>query len=97
MKIIFIIIAILILAIVVLALIIKSQNKKLKQKDAQITNLIENGKNQEIRINTITGELEIEKRHNKELAKKLADISCMSIDDVLAQLQNNDSHRKDNL
>ena len=97
MKIIFIIIAILILAIVILALIIKLQNKKLKQKDAQITNLIENGKNQEIRINTITGELEIERKHNKELAKKLANISCMSIDDVLAQLQNNDSYRKDNL
>lgn len=89
MKIMFIIIAILLLVIVVLALIIKSKNKKLKQKDAQITNLIENGKNQEIRINTIMGELEIEKKHKNELAKKLADISCMSIDDVLHQLQNN--------
>ena len=91
MKVLLIVIAILILTIVVLALIIKSQNNKLKQKDAQITNLIENGKNQEIRINTITGELEIEKQHNKELAKKLADISCMSIDDVLQQLQKHNS------
>jgi len=33
-------------------------------------------------------ENKIEKEHNKELAKKLADISCMSIDDVLSQLQN---------
>ena len=89
MKILLIIIAILLISILILSLIIKSQNKKLKQKDAQITNLIENGKNQEIRINTITGELEIEKKHNKELAKKLADIGCMSIDDVLHQLQNN--------
>ena len=91
MKVLLIVIAILILAIVVLALIIKSQNKKLKQKDVQITNLIENGRNQEIRINTITGELEIEKQHTKELAKKLADIGCMSIDDVLQQLQNHNS------
>lgn len=36
-------------------------------------------------------EMEIEKRHKKELAKKLADISCMSIDDVLGKLQNNNS------
>ena len=91
MKILLIIIAILLISILILSLIIKSQNKKLKQRDAQITNLIENGKNQEIRINTITGELEIEKRHKNELAKKLADIGCMSIDDVLHQLQNNNS------
>ena len=89
MKVLLIVTAILILAIVVLALIIKSQKNQLKQKNAQITNLIENGKNQEIRINTITGELEIEKKHKNELAKKLADIGCMSIDDVLHQLQNN--------
>ena len=35
------------------------------------------------------GEIEIEKKHNAELAKKLADISCMSIDDVLHELQHN--------
>lgn len=88
-KVLLILILVLIIILTVLIFIIKSQNKKLKQKDAQITNLIENGKNQEIRINTITGELEIERKHNKELAKKLADISCMPIDDVLHQLQNN--------
>lgn len=88
-KVLLILILVLIIILTVLIFIIKSQNKKLKQKDAQITNLIENGKNQEIRINTITGELEIEKKHKNELAKKLADIGCMSIDDVLHQLQNN--------
>lgn len=89
MKVLLIVIAILILTIIVLALIIKSQNNKLKQKDTQITNLIENGKIQEIRINSIMGELEIEKKNNEKLAKKLSDISCMSIDNVLQQLQNN--------
>lgn len=89
MKVLLIVIAILILAIVVLVFIIKSQNKKLKQKDNQINSLTDQCKEREDKINTITGELEIEKKHTKELAKKLADISCMSIDDVLHQLQNN--------
>ena len=31
---------------------------------------------------------EIEKNHNEALAKKLAIVSCMSIDDVLHELQN---------
>lgn len=88
-KVLLILILVLVIITIILILIIKLQSKKLKQKDAQITNLIENGKNQEIRINTITGELEIEKQHTKELAKKLADIGCISIDDVLHQLQNN--------
>lgn len=90
MKIALIIITICLLIIVALFLIIKSQNKKIKIKDNQIKDLIENGKSQETRINNIMGELEIEKKHNKQLAKKLADISCMSIDDVISQLQNND-------
>lgn len=89
MKIMFIIIVILILLIVILALIIKSQNKKLKQKDNQINSLTDQCKEREDKINLLTGEIEIEKQHTKELAKKLADIGCMSIDDVLHQLQNN--------
>ena len=89
MKIALIIIIICLVTIVALFLIIKSQNKKIKEKDNQIKDLIENGKSQETKINNIMGELEIEKTHNKQLAKKLADISCMSIDDVISQLQNN--------
>lgn len=89
MKITLIIILIALIIIAVLFLIIKSQNKKIKSKDNQIKSLIENGKSQEIKINNIMGELEIEKTHKNQLAKKLADISCMSIDDVISQLQNN--------
>ena len=89
LKIFLIITLILIIIVVVLILIIKSQNKKIKAKDNQIKDLIENGKSQETKINNIMGELEIERTHNKQLAKKLADISCMSIDDVISQLQNN--------
>ena len=89
MKILLIIIAILLISILILSLIIKSQNKKLKQKDNQINSLTEQCKEREDKISLLTGEIEIEKKHNKELAKKLADIGCMSIDDVLHQLQNN--------
>ena len=88
MKVLLIILLVSIIAIVVLSLIIKSKNKKIKNQQNQINNLIENGKEQEIRIEKLVEEMKIEKNHNQELAKKLADISCMSIDDVMHQLQN---------
>lgn len=88
---------ILIIAVVVLILIIKHKNKdidSLKSENETFRNSYEELNNS---YTTLNKEMEIEKKHTAELAKKLADISCMSIDDVLAQLQNNDSHRKDNL
>lgn len=87
MKILLIILLILLIIIVVLSRIIKSKNKEIKNQVNQINNLLENGKEQEIKFNKVVEEMQIEKSHNKELAKKLADISCMSIDDVLQQLQ----------
>ena len=79
----------LVLACVVMILIIKSQ--KSKNKDLKLQ--IENCKSEYFELNNrfekLLEENEIEKKHNNELAKKLADISCMSIDDVLQQLQNN--------
>ena len=80
---------ILIIAVIILILIIKSKNKKIINQNNQINNLLENGKEQETKIEKLLGEMQIEKNHNQELAKKLADISCMSIDDVMHQLQNN--------
>ena len=86
----------LILACVILILIIK--NQKLKNK--KLFNELEDSKSNYIELNNrfekAQEEIEIEKRNNKELAKKLADISCMSINDVLSQLQNNESSRKNN-
>ena len=79
---------ILIIAVIILILIIKSKNKKIINQNNQINNLLENGKEQEIKIEKLLEEMQIEKKHNQELAKKLADISCMSIDDVMHQLQN---------
>ena len=78
----------LVLACIIMILIIKSQ--KSKNKDLKLQ--IENCKSEYFELNNrfekLLEENEIEKKHNKELAKKLADISCMSIDDVLQQLQN---------
>jgi len=87
MKMLLIILLILIITIVVLSRIIKSKNQEIKNQVNQINNLLENGKEQESKFNKVVEEMQIEKSHNKELAKKLADISCMSIDDVLQQLQ----------
>ena len=91
LKVFAVIILILIVLCVVLFLIIKSQKLKIKQLEIKT----EGYKNSYFELNNrfeqLNKEMEIEKNHNKELAKKLADISCMSIDDVLLQLQNNNS------
>lgn len=79
---------ILIITVVVLILIIKHQNKdidSLKSENETFRNSYEELNNSYKLLNE---EMQIEKKHNTELAKKLADISCMSIDDVLVQLQN---------
>ena len=89
MKIMLIIIAVLILIIFALALIIKSKNKTINFQNLQLNENIQTIRNKDKQISQIREEMEIEKQHKKELAKKLADISCMSIDDVLHQLQNN--------
>ena len=85
----FIIIAlILILFIIILIFLIKNKNKKIKSQEKQIDNLnIEIAKKQS-EISLMKEELKIEAKHKKQLAKKLADISSMSIDDVLKQLCN---------
>ena len=87
MEVMLTIIAILTLAIVVLIFIIKSKNKTIKFQQIQLDNTNEKIRDKEIQISNLMEEMEIEKKYNKELAKKLADISCMSIDDVLKQLQ----------
>ena len=95
-KVFAVIILALILAITVLIIIIKSQ----KSKNKELQNQIDDYKAEYFELNNrfekLLEENEIEKKHNKELAKKLADISCMSIDDVLHQLQDNKSSGKDN-
>jgi predicted Holliday junction resolvase-like endonuclease len=87
-KIILIIFSVMALLILVLAMIIYFSQKKIKSCRDEIEMLADDNERLTDRVNQIMGELEIERKHNMELAKKLADISCMSIDDVLRQLQN---------
>ena len=68
-------------------IIIRNQKSKNKELKCQIENCKSEYFELNNRFEKLLEENEIEKKHNKELAKKLADISCMSIDDVLHQLQ----------
>ena len=87
-KIFAILILALVLTCVIMFLIVKSQKSKNKDLERQIENCKSEYFELNNRFEKLLEENEIEKKHNKELAKKLADISCMSIDDVLQQLQN---------
>lgn len=95
-KVFLIIILALILTCILMFIIIKSQESKNKELKNQIDDYKSSYFELNQRFEKAQEEIEIEKRNNKELAKKLADISCMSIDDVLSQLQNNESGRKNN-
>lgn len=97
LKIFAVLILALVITITILILIIKQKNKNidsLKSENETFRNSYEELNNS---YKQLDEEIKIEKKHSEELAKKLADISCMSIDDVLAQLQNNDRSRENNL
>jgi predicted Holliday junction resolvase-like endonuclease len=79
--------AVLVAAITILSFIIKSLRKKTKEQQTTINDLLKAIEQTEDDIKLIKNEIDIERRHNNELAKKLADVSSMSIDDVLHQLQ----------
>ena len=87
-KVFLIIILILILTDIIMFITIKNQ----KSKNKKLQNQVNNYNNSYIELNNrfekLMEENKIEKKHNKELAEKLANISYMSINDVLSQLQN---------
>lgn len=87
-KLIAMFIGLLIFSIGVLILIIKSKNKKIEKLEKEIDEICDELENIETKNEILIKELKIEKEHNDKLAKKLADISTMSIDDVLHELQN---------
>lgn len=87
-KVFLIIILALILVCIAMFIITKSQKSKNKELQNQINDYKSSYFELNNRFEKLLEENEIEKKHNKELAKRLADISCMSIDDVLTQLQN---------
>lgn len=88
MKVILILITILILTILTFELILKFKNKKIKEQKNEIDLLNKQVENKECELNLIKEEMKIEKEYNQKLIKKISVISCMSINDVLTQLQN---------
>lgn len=96
-KIFVVLILALLITVTILILIIKQKNKNidsLKSENETFRNSYEELNNSYKQLNE---EMKIEKKHNQEMAKKLANISCMSLDDVLAQLQDNNGGRKNNI
>ena len=82
------IIAVCVLIVVILGFVINSQRKKytkLKEQYEEIENKCEKISNEKDQLKE---DLENEHKKKMELAKKLSDVSCMPIDDVLHQLQN---------
>lgn len=88
-KLIAIFIGLLIFSIGILILIVKFKNKKIEKLEKEIDEIDEEVSDLETRNNFLLNELKVEKEHNNELVKKIASVSCMSIDDVLHELQNN--------
>jgi uncharacterized protein YoxC len=88
-KLIAIFIGLLVFLIGVLILIVKYKNNKIEKLEKEIDEICNDLENIETKNEILIKELKIEKEHNDKLAKKLADISTMSIDDVLRELQNN--------
>lgn len=87
-KVFLVVILALILTCIIMFIIIKSQESKNKELQNQMDDCKSSYFELNNRFEKLLEENEIEKKHNKELAEKLANISCMSINDVLAQLQN---------
>lgn len=87
-KVLLIIIGVLILLAVILILIIKFKSDKIKTKEKKIDELIVEKNEREIKMNILNEELKIEKEFNEKIKTKLANISDMSIDDILHELQN---------
>lgn len=87
-KVFLVVILALILTCAIMFIIIKSQESKNKELQSHIDDYKRSYFELNNKFEKLLEENEIEKKHNKELAEKLASISCMSIDDVLSQLQN---------
>lgn len=85
-KVFLIIILVLILTCIIMFIIIKSQKSKNKELQNQINDCKSSCFELNNRFEKLLEENEIEKKNNQKLAKRLADISCMSINDVLSQL-----------
>lgn len=87
-KILLIAVSVLIAVCSVLLVIIKIQRDKNKTMQATVDDYKNTCFELNCKVEKLIKEMEIEKKHNERLAKKLSEISCMPINDVLHQLQN---------
>lgn len=88
MKYLFILIAVLILFILILSITLKIMFDKIEKNKKMIYTLDSKVSEKNSEILKLKEEIEIEQKHKQILAKKIADISCMSINDILRELQN---------
>lgn len=91
MKYLFILIAVLILFILILSIILKIMFNKIEKNKKMIYTLDSKVSEKNSEILKLKEEIEIEQKHKQILAKKIADISCMSINDMLHELQNSNN------
>lgn len=84
--------AVLVLVIIILIFILKYEIQKIKKLKLENDTWQKAFEESNKSFEKLNKEMEIEKKHNSELSKKLAEISNMSIDDVLHQLQHNDNN-----
>lgn len=91
MKYLFILIAVLILFILILSITLKIMFDKIEKNKKMIYTLDSKVSEKNSEILKLKEEIEIEQKHKQILAKKIADISCMSINDILHELQNSNN------
>lgn len=91
MKYLFILIAVLILFILILSIILKIMFNKIGKNEKMIYTLDSKVSEKNSEILKLKEEIEIEQKHKQILAKKIANISCMSINDILHELQNSNN------
>lgn len=91
MKYLFILITVLILFILILSITLKIMFDKIEKNKKMIYTLDSKVSEKNSEILKLKEEIEIEQKHKQILAKKIADISCMSINDILHELQNSNN------
>ena len=87
-KCLLIIIAVLVFLALVLFMLYKSKKEKLEESERLYEELHNDYVSLENKSFRLQEEMRIEKEQNEKLAKKLADISVMSVDDIMRELQN---------
>ncbi len=83
------VIAVLVVVLIVLVVMLKSERKKVADTELLYESTIDKCISLENANFKLREEKKIESAQKEKLVKKLADISVMSVDDIMRQLQNN--------